>query len=65
MYYSQVTRNWVTSDTPIGTKLLVEGCDCECVSAGTEIHEETPYKAFQQVMQFIKQRFRDNSPGGL
>ena len=30
----QVTRNWVTSDKPIGSPVQVSGCDCECVSAG-------------------------------
>ena len=61
----QVTRNWVTSDKPIGSPVQVSGCDCECVSAGTTVHEMTPYKAFQQVFDFIQEIFADSSPGNM
>ena len=61
----QVTKNWVTSSEPLGTPVTVTGCAVDCVSAGTTVHEETPYKSFNQVFEFIEKKFQDTSPGNL
>ena len=53
-----MTRNWVTSPHALGTAVDTQ-CDVKCVSAGATEHIETPWKAFQQVFEFIAERFQD------
>ncbi|XP_067944129.1 uncharacterized protein [Watersipora subatra] len=63
-YTKKVTRNWVTSTQPLGTLVSTSG-RCECVSAGTEHHSETPHQAMSKVFEFIRERFGDDTPGNL
>ena len=54
----------MTSKEPLGTVVSTTE-NCECVSAGTDEHTETPHKAFPKVFEFISERFNDATPGNL
>jgi len=50
--------NWVTSHLPLGQNVQRShhGTHCKTVSGGTTVHEETPWKAFEDVWKFIHQK---------
>jgi len=50
--------NWVSSSQPLDTELRSYKDDCKRVSAGTPIHEETSWKAFESVWAYIEQHYK-------
>lgn len=56
-WMSRNVCNWVSSDKELDTKLRSRDGDCLRVSAGTPIHEETSWKAFDSVWKFFDQRW--------
>ncbi|KAF6020418.1 NEK1 [Bugula neritina] len=56
-FVHSATKSWIVSDKNLGTPLPSNGC--ECASAGTREHRETPHKAFEPVFKFIAEKFGD------
>jgi len=52
-------RNWVSSKKALDTPLGADPGDGSCVSAGTSVHEETSWMAFESVWNFIESRRKD------
>lgn len=56
----RVTRNWITSGRPIGA-VEKRRNGVFCVSAGTQVHEETSSVAMSSVFAYIDDQLSDNS----
>ena len=54
MCHLQSSINWVTSGKPLGTSLSDGMGDVQRRSAGTGKHEETSWKAFEEVFKWFK-----------
>lgn len=52
-----VTRNWVTSEKPLGEKVKDVGYDVELVSAGTTAHDQTSWKSLEQIFEFFHEKY--------
>lgn len=49
-------KNWVSSSKPLNEEEYTKHFDCPRVSAGTSVHEETSWKSFGAVWEFIEQK---------
>ncbi|XP_055854836.1 FAM172 family protein homolog CG10038 [Episyrphus balteatus] len=54
-----ITRNFVSSDKPLGTVIKTPSDDLPQVSAGHTKHEWTSYSAMSAVFEFIEQRYEE------
>ncbi|XP_055905448.1 FAM172 family protein homolog CG10038 [Eupeodes corollae] len=54
-----ITRNFVSSDKPLGTVIKSPSDDLPQVSAGHTKHEWTSYSAMSAVFEFIEQRYEE------
>ncbi|XP_065672490.1 cotranscriptional regulator ARB2A homolog isoform X5 [Hydra vulgaris] len=52
-------RNWVSSNAELDKVLSYRDIDCPRYSAGTPVHEETSWKAFDSVWNFIESKWED------
>ncbi|XP_057309102.1 uncharacterized protein LOC130647308 isoform X2 [Hydractinia symbiolongicarpus] len=51
--------NWVSSREPLDERLGSRQDDCVRMSAGTPVHEETSWKAFDSVWRFIEEKLSE------
>jgi len=57
-YLQKVSRNWVSSNTPLDTPLPVPmGCEIPRVSAGHRKHEMTSWSSFESVFKFLEEQY--------
>lgn len=62
--FLQVAQNWVTSCRPVGAREKRRFGGVLCASAGTPNHEETSWKAFDSVFEYIEERFSKGVANG-
>ena len=53
--------NWVQSRKKIDEQVCLPINNCPCVSAGTIVHEETSWKAFNSVWTFIEEKLDEQN----
>ncbi len=63
LHLLRITRNWVTSGRPIDAVEKRRNGVC-CVSAGTQVHEETSSMSMRSVFAFIDSQLNDGEPSG-